>query len=446
METQLLVRMFNVGLGDCIYLRVPDINYEWHILIDCGNKFSSIDLLGDAIASLGALLPVHESFPGRKRLDLLVVTHPHEDHHKGFEAEYFKNIKIDHLWISPGFERLTDDDTHISQKNGFQILQEKVGKAVKRIPSQALSGDFKDVFSDLLRLSKDEAVEMLTDTDNKNALPKYNQITPLYVTAQTEPEKLLKFRDPKIKVKVLSPMKDIDRYYLGGVGSPLHLGLDNEDAYAALFPDPDSLPDIPPPRNVSPQDFNHLRSGIQANFLAAADALGHATNNLSVILLIEWRGNRLLFPGDAEWSNKRATIKDPGSNGAWNVMWQVFKDELTNPLDFLKVGHHGSVNATPWTPAKEGKKIPINDVLDGMLPLPEAGKSPTARAVVSTERGNAFPTIPDPDLISELGKRVRNTVVYTGDEKITGKPQPQRTDLEKLPKDKPWIDVLFDPK
>jgi hypothetical protein len=25
-------------------------------------------------------------------------------------------------------------------------------------------------------------------------------------------------------------------------------------------------------------------------------------NNLSVVLLLEWRGRRLLFPGDAEWN------------------------------------------------------------------------------------------------------------------------------------------------
>ena len=40
MDGQLLVRMYNVGLGDCIYLRVPDAGREVHVLIDCGNKFS----------------------------------------------------------------------------------------------------------------------------------------------------------------------------------------------------------------------------------------------------------------------------------------------------------------------------------------------------------------------------------------------------------------------
>ncbi len=198
MADQLLVRMFDVGLGDCIYVQVPDTGYTWHILIDCGNKFSSIDILKDAIASLEKILPDHETFPGRKRLDLLVVTHPHEDHHKGFEADYFKNIKIDRIWLSPAFDRLKDDETHINAKNGFQILQQQIGKAVGRIPEQALAGEDPDFVSDLLRLSKDEAIEILTDTGNPNAMPAYNAVTPLFVTAETPPKDLIHFIDPKI--------------------------------------------------------------------------------------------------------------------------------------------------------------------------------------------------------------------------------------------------------
>jgi mRNA degradation ribonuclease J1/J2 len=92
MDDQLLVRAYNVGLGDCIYLRVPDTNRSLHILIDCGNKFSDLDLLGQHIAGLKADLP--ETGTGKKRLDLLVVSHPHEDHHKGFEEEFFGDLEI----------------------------------------------------------------------------------------------------------------------------------------------------------------------------------------------------------------------------------------------------------------------------------------------------------------------------------------------------------------
>jgi beta-lactamase superfamily II metal-dependent hydrolase len=103
MDGQLLVRVYNVGLGDCIYLRVPDLQREVHILIDCGNKFGELDRLGECIADLKKDLPTHSS--GKKRLDLLVVSHPHEDHHKGFE-EQFLDLHIEHIWLSPAYDRL----------------------------------------------------------------------------------------------------------------------------------------------------------------------------------------------------------------------------------------------------------------------------------------------------------------------------------------------------
>ena len=52
MDGQLLVRLYNVGLGDCIYLRVPDLHRDVHILIDCGNKFNTLGRLGECIKHL----------------------------------------------------------------------------------------------------------------------------------------------------------------------------------------------------------------------------------------------------------------------------------------------------------------------------------------------------------------------------------------------------------
>jgi hypothetical protein len=93
--------------------------------------------------------------------------------------------------------------------------------------------------------------------------------------------------------------------------------------------------------------------------------------------------------GDAEWEGE---FKDGKHNGSWNVMWEKHRDgHLKKPLDFLKVGHHGSINATP-PPASEkpaNSREPRADgiftVLDTLLPVPAAGK-PTAQAIVSTER------------------------------------------------------------
>ena len=138
-------------------------------------------------------------------------------------------------------------------------------------------------------------------------------------------------------------------------------------------------------------------------------------------------------------------------------MWLERKDELSQPLDFLKIGDHGSENATPWTPkkSKQAEEHPINQILDHLLPPPQGNQLPTARAVASTERTSRWPSIPDPDLMVELGKRVANARrEYAEDPARTHVPadtsQPQRTDLEAQLTQTPeepvqFIEVEFSP-
>ena len=95
--------------------------------------------------------------------------------------------------------------------------------------------------------------------------------------------------------------------------------------------------------------------------LAFADLDGKVCNNTSVVLLIEWKGKRLLFVGDAEWDGgfKKGKRKlrlerdvEPAQEAA-----------RTAPLAFLKIGHHGSVNATPWgqtAAASKGEPLAIS--------------------------------------------------------------------------------------
>ena len=77
MAAQLLIRLFDVGLGDCIYCRIPDsyrnpnppnTKRDFHILIDCGS-LSGSEYLKQAIDTLKPMLPEEN---GKRRIDLLV--------------------------------------------------------------------------------------------------------------------------------------------------------------------------------------------------------------------------------------------------------------------------------------------------------------------------------------------------------------------------------------
>jgi ribonuclease BN (tRNA processing enzyme) len=104
MGDKLLVRAYNVELGDCIYCRIPDSSRDdgFHMLIDCGSLGSG-QLLEAAIEHLGEELP--RTGEGKKRLDLLVVTHQHKDHMAGFDPELFEDFEIKNLWMSTAMDK-----------------------------------------------------------------------------------------------------------------------------------------------------------------------------------------------------------------------------------------------------------------------------------------------------------------------------------------------------
>ena len=193
-----------------------------------------------------------------------------------------------------------------------------------------------------------------------------------------------------------------------------------------------------------------------------------------ISLLIEWKKRRLLFVGDAEWEGE---FKQGKHNGSWNVMWEKHRDtHLSKPLDFLKIGHHGSINATP-PPASEQRKSTgartdgVYAILDTILPVPSAGAKPTAMAIVSTER-EFYNPIPECKLLVDLARRVSNTRSYGErlakkgidpksiwsttkakknnffeqyEKDFLDQPQPLRTDLELVAEGRDFIDIEIPP-
>jgi hypothetical protein len=89
----------------------------------------------------------------------------------------------------------------------------------------------------------------------------------------------------------------------------------------------------------------------QPDMLATASAkIENFLNNQSLVVLFEFDDKKLLFAGDAQGGNweywlykTEGPLKDPTDAGE---IIETSK-ELLQTIDFYKVGHHGSTNATP---------------------------------------------------------------------------------------------------
>jgi len=460
MADKLLIRAYNVGCGDCIYVRIPGPGNGFHILIDCGKKGGD-ELLEKAVKDLEGQLPAG-SAPGKKRLDLIVATHRHEDHIKGFNPEWFKNIEVKNIWLSVAMK---PDHPQAKKAKKLKAFATDAMRGLLQT-GQALSPDV-EMLASLYGVSNDAADKLLMET-----LPKANGIRPEYVHSATKHTLKL---PPDTAIHILAPEMDVDGFYLGEELDTTLKGLQGVTGAAGARAAAPGVPvTTPQPANISASDFRVLQSRVLSNGLAFAAKDSSIQNNLSVVLLIEWKKHRLLFVGDAEWDGE---FKLGKQNGSWNVMWEKHKKtHLSAPLDFLKIGHHGSINATPppvstKPPSSKAPADGVYAILDTILPVPKAGAAPTAQAVVSTER-EFYNPIPECALLVDLARRVSNKQTYgatlktkkidpkgiwkttkarknkffeTYEQQFLDQPQPLRTDLEFVTSEKPFIDIEIPP-
>jgi len=142
-----------------------------------------------------------------------------------------------------------------------------------------------------------------------------------------------------------------------------------------------------------------------------AFALDQAINNTSLVTLFQYRGQYLLFPGDAQYGNWKYWIDQEGS------------DQVLSRVSFYKVSHHGSVNATP------------KDALEKMT----TGKF---AAMLSTQN-SPWPSIPEPKLLEALERKASRRVVRSDSLPVSGAPNVAMARLPQgFAKGDLWYDYL----
>jgi L-ascorbate metabolism protein UlaG (beta-lactamase superfamily) len=398
------IRSYQVGFGDCFLLQfIYAAGETRNVLIDFGTT-SIPKALGTTAANhmLGVAERIAEHCGrdianGRKgKLHAVVATHRHQDHISGFATDSDGNgsgsiIKdlLPDVVVQPWTE---DPDAGESAKRATSTVQ-KTAKRIARYRSglAAMHGvaEAAVVFAKAelakgsaaamspralakLQFVGEDNVSNLSAVRNLIAMGSRKGATRVYANygSTSGLQRVL----PGVKVTVLGPptleqtdgiktmtAKDEIEFWhlLAGPqrvkgALPLARGLAGKPSKRGTRAGHDSLA-LPPQARWFARRLAALRG---AEVLEIVTALDDEMNNTSLILLFEFGGRKLLFPGDAQLENWRYALQEAGKGveAAKNVA------RLAD-IDLYKVGHHGSRNATPksmWKlfTKRGGKKRP----------------------------------------------------------------------------------------
>src|SRR6478672_6198852 len=94
--TELTIRMYDVGFGDCFLLTFGKGDEARHVLFDCG----SISVGAKQVTTVAEhVIDSCRGADGRSRIELLVCTHRHRDHVGGFSDPRWDKVEVGEVWM-----------------------------------------------------------------------------------------------------------------------------------------------------------------------------------------------------------------------------------------------------------------------------------------------------------------------------------------------------------
>jgi hypothetical protein len=348
--TSVTLRSFQVGFGDCFLLT---FNYgedaaddRRHVLIDFGStaqpKRGAVTMarIADEIKTIC-----------KGKLHAVVATHRHRDHISGFGGKPGKTIaslKPD-LVLQPWTEHpnaargaTEAPEVRVRAKGFMRALGEMhavAESALQEIQTLRTTATVKNQ----LRFLGDDNLANRAAIDTLMGM----KCTHTYVNHGSESglESVL----PGVKIHVLGPpnltqsraiekqrSEDPDEFWHLQAAAARRVMAKG----SAIFPRAHKVAG-----SILPLETRWFLPRVEAirgeQLLEIVRILDKQMNNTSVILLFEVGTKRLLFPGDAQLENWMYALKEADDAKATR--------KLLASVDVYKVGHHGSLNATPKT-------------------------------------------------------------------------------------------------
>jgi hypothetical protein len=147
---------------------------------------------------------------------------------------------------------------------------------------------------------------------------------------------------------------------------------------------------------------------LQPDMLAAKARQADKTlNNQSLVVLFTFNGKHLLFAGDAQWGNWENFLYGGKAGASGHTALTQQSRSILASLDFYKVGHHGSTNATP--------KDALNAMREGCVAM--CSTEPGCYGKPSS--GTEVPRIP---LLEAIEKRTDNQLACSDQVEAGDKP------------------------